>query len=169
MEPVSGNVIQNGMVRKVLETVPSQFRKFSPEDLRGFLMTGHLELQNAGGVLMEEGSSELRNAWLIADGLLSVWKDNVRVASLAAGDFTGEEFLFKNGVRTATVKADTNAVLVRFEKSAVIEFFRTRPERVFKLFIMNLLEVQQRRIHALNGKVASLKRELEEAKGDVNT
>ncbi len=161
MEPVSGNVIQNNMVRQVLETVPSQFRKFSPEDLRGFFMTGQLEMRNAGGVLMEEGSSELRDAWLIADGLLSVWKDNVRIADLEVGEFIGEEFLFKNVTRAATVKTETDTVLVRFEKSAVIEFFRTRPERVFKIFIMNLLENQHRRINEMNSKVASLKRELD--------
>jgi len=51
-------------------------------------------------------------------------------------------------------------VLIRFSKESVIDFFRTRPERVFKIFIMNLLEIQQRRIKSMNSKVARLQRKL---------
>ena len=160
MEPVTNNLIQHEKVQQVLQSVPSQFRKFSPEDLRGFFMTGQMEFYSAGDVIMTEGSDQIHNAWLIADGKLSVWKEDVEIAHLEAGDFTGEEFLFTRGARIASVKAESDVVLVRFSKESVIDFFRTRPERVFKLFIMNLLEIQQRRIKAMNSKVARLQRKL---------
>ncbi len=160
MEPITNNLIQHEKVQQVLQSVPSQFRKFSPEDLRGFFMTGVLEYYSAGEVIMTEGSDQIQSAWLIADGTLSVWKEDVEIAKLVSGDFTGEEFLFTRGSRIATVKADSDVVLIRFMKDSVIDFFRTRPERVFKIFIMNLLEIQQRRIKAMNSKVARLQQKL---------
>jgi len=160
MEPTIKNLIQHEKVQQVLQSVPSQFRKFSPEDLRGFFMTGQLEFYEAGDVIMTEGSDQIQNAWLIADGKLSVWKEDVEIAHLEEGDLTGEEFLFTRGARIASVKAETDVVLIRFAKESVIDFFRTRPERVFKIFIMNLLEIQQRRIRAMNSKVARLQRKL---------
>lgn len=169
MEPIVNNLIQHEKVQQVLQNVPSQFRKFSPEDLRGFFMTGQLEFYSAGEVIMTEGSDQIHNAWMIADGKLSVWKEDVEIAHLEAGDFTGEEFLFTRGARIASVKAETDAVLIRFVKESVIDFFRTRPERVFKVFIMNLLEIQQRRIKSMNNKVARLQRKLIEINaGDIS-
>ena len=160
MEPTINNLIQHEKVQQVLQDVPSQFRRFTPEDLRGFFMTGQLEVYQAGEVIMSEGDDEIQSAWLIADGDLSVWKEDVEIAHLGTGDFIGEEFLFTRGARIATIKAGSEVSMIRFEKNLVIDFFRTRPERVFKIFIMNLLEIQQRRIQALNSKVARLQRKL---------
>jgi len=160
MEPATTNLIQHEKVQQVLRSVPVQFRKFTPEDLRGFFMTGNLEFFSAGDVIMTEGSDQIHNAWLVADGTLSVWKEDVEIAQLGSGDFTGEEFLFTRGARIASVKANSDVVLIRFTKESVIDFFRTRPERVFKIFIMNLLEIQQRRIKSMNSKVARLQRKI---------
>lgn len=160
MEPAINNLIQHEKVQQVLQSVPSQFRRFTPEDLRGFFMTGQLDVFHAGDVIMTEGSNDIQSAWLVADGSLSIWKEDVEIAHLNEGDFTGEEFLFTKGARIASVKADSDVVLIRFNKESVIDFFRTRPERVFKIFIMNLLETQQRRIKAMNSKVARLQKKL---------
>ncbi len=169
MEPTINNLLQHEKVQQVLQDVPSQFRRFSPEDLRGFFMTGQLEVYQAGDVIMTEGSDQIQSAWLIADGDLSVWKEDIEITHLGTGDFVGEEFLFTRGSRTATVKANREVSMIRFDKSTVIDFFRTRPERVFKIFIMNLLEIQQRRIQAMNSKVARLQRKLFEMNpGDVS-
>jgi len=160
MEPTVNNLIQHDKVQQVLRDVPSQFRRFTPEDLRGFFMTGQLETYQPGDVIVSEGSDQIQSAWLIADGELSVWKEDIEIAHLKTGDFVGEEFLFTRGARIATVKANSDVSMIRFEKNMVIDFFRTRPERVFKIFIMNLLEIQQRRIQAMNSKVARLQRKL---------
>ena len=169
MEPATTNLIQHEKVQQVLQSVPSQFRRFSPEDLRGIFMTGQLATYHAGDVIMTEGSNDIHDAWLIADGKLSVWKEDVEIAHLEAGDFTGEEFLFTKGARIATVKAESEVVLIRFDKESVIDFFRTRPERVFKIFIMNLLEIQQRRIKSMNSKVARLQKKLFETNSGTVT
>lgn len=160
MELTTTNLIQHEKVQQVLQDIPTQFRRFAPEDLRGFFMTGVLEVYEPGEEIVTEGSHDIHSAWLIADGAVSVWKEDIEIAQLSQGDFLGEEFLFTRGARIATIRADRETVMVRFEKDAVIDFFRTRPERVFKVFIMNLLEIQQRRIQAMNSKVARLQRKL---------
>ncbi|MBP3191903.1 Crp/Fnr family transcriptional regulator [Natronogracilivirga saccharolytica] len=156
------NLIHHEKVQDILQNVPALFRKFSPDDLRGFFITGELETFQSGEIVTREASEQVHNGWLIADGVLSVWTDNIKVASLGPGDFIGEEFLFSKGVRAATVKAESDVALIRFDRESVIDFFRTRPERIFKIFIMNLLEIQQRKIKSMNNKVARLQRKLAE-------
>ncbi|MEX0681378.1 MAG: cyclic nucleotide-binding domain-containing protein [Balneolales bacterium] len=156
----TANLIQHERVQEILRDVPALLRKFPPEDLRGFLMTGDLQLYNAGQLILSESSEQINEAWLIADGKLSIWKHNVEVAQLGTGDFIGETFLFSKGARSATVKSVTDVAMIRFEREPVLNFFRNRPERIFKIFIMNLLEIQQRRIAAMNNKVARLQQKL---------
>lgn len=157
---INNNVILNDKVQNVLQDVPALFKKFSPEDLHGFFKSGRLETCNTGDTIIDERSEHTISAWFVADGQLSVWIENMEVAHIGPGDFIGEEFLFSKGARTATVKAESDAVLVRFEREGIIDFFRKRPERLFKIFIMNMLEIQQRRIKAMNIKVARLQRKL---------
>ncbi|MDG5768204.1 cyclic nucleotide-binding domain-containing protein [Balneolales bacterium ANBcel1] len=161
------NLLNHERVQQILKNVPALLRKFAPEDFRGFLMTGDLETYPAGEIILSESSDEISDAWLITDGKLSIWKDGIEVAQLDAGDFIGETFLFSNGFRIATVKAETDCAMIRFERDAVLRFFRTRPERVFKLFIMNLLEIQQKRLTAMNSKVARLQRKLIDCTGGL--
>ena len=155
-------LIHNEKVQDILQDVPALFRKLSPDDLRGFFVTGQLEWYQEGDIITREASEQVHNGWLAADGRLSVWTDNVKIANLGPGDFIGEEFLFSKGVRAATVKAESDVTLIRFDRESVIDFFRTRPERIFKIFIMNLLEIQQRKIKSMNHKVARLQRKLAE-------
>ena len=123
-------------------------------------MTGELELYEQEEIILSENEDQIQDAWLIADGRISIWKDDIEVAQLTSGDFIGETFLFSKGPRIATVKADTDVAMIRFDRNAVLEFFRSRPERIFKIFIMNLLEIQQQKIMGMNQKVARLQRKL---------
>lgn len=154
------NLINHERVQDILQDVPMLLRKFPPEDLRGFLMTGELQTYPAGETILSESSDQISEAWLVADGKLSIWKDEIEVVKLGPGEFIGETFLFSKGTRIATVKADMDCAMIRFERDDVLDFFRSRPERLFKLFIMNLLEIQQRRITVMNNKVVRLQRKL---------
>ncbi len=156
MEQNNKSLIYHDRVQNILRDVPKLLRRFPPEDLRGFLMTGDLEFFKPGEVILSEHSDQIDSAWLIADGRVTIWKEDIEVARLNPGDFIGETFLFNKGHRIATVKAVTSVAMIRFERSVVLGFFRTRPERIFKIFIMNLLEIQQSRIKAMNNKVVKL-------------
>ena len=160
MEQKNRSLIHHERVQNILLNVPKLLRRFPPEDLREFLMTGDLEFFNAGDTILSEYSDQIDAAWLIADGKVSIWKDDIEMARLDPGGFIGETFLFNKGRRIATVKAISSVAVIRFDRSVVLGFFRTRPERIFKIFIMNLLEIQQDRINAMNSKVVKLQHKL---------
>ncbi len=160
------SIIQHERVQGILQNIPLLFKKFSPDDFRGFILTGQLETYQAGDMIISESEEEIEHGWLLADGELAIWKDDMVVARQNPGDFLGEEFLFRRGRRMADIRAVTDVALIRFERDPVLEFFRRKPERLFKIFIMNLLEIQQGRLKAMNAKVVKLQRELDELKAD---
>lgn len=160
MEQNNRNLIYHDRVQNILRDVPKLLKRFSPEDLRAFLMTGELEFYKPGELILSEQSDQIEAAWLLADGRVSIWKEDTEIARLDPGDFIGETFLINKGQRIATVKAITSVAMIRFERSVVLGYFRSRPERIFKIFIMNLLEIQQNRIKAMNNKVVKLQQKL---------
>lgn len=147
-------------VRKLLQKSPLLFRKFEPDELRHFLMLGHNENYQKEDIIVQETEKSLNTAFLIIEGMVSIWNEEIHLADLNSGDFIGETFLFGNGTRTATVKAAKDSTVLRFERNEVLHFFRSKPERLFKVFIMNIIEIQQNKITAMNSKMLQLKRRL---------
>jgi CRP-like cAMP-binding protein len=151
--------LQAGL-NKVLVNAPLLFRNFPPEDLRDFIKLGHPESHKKEDLIIDESSTEIDTAFLIVAGKVSVWKDEIHLAVLSEGDFLGETFLFNKGERTASVSAHEDALLLKFYRSEVLDYFRRKPERLFKLFIMNILEIQQRKISGMNLKLIQLQKRL---------
>lgn len=151
--------LQAGL-NKVLVNAPLLFRNFPPEDLRDFLKLGHPETHRKGDLIIDETSTEIDTAFLIVSGKVSVWKDEIHLTILSGGDFLGETFLFNKGERTASVTAHEDTILMKFYRSEVLEYFRSKPERLFKLFIMNIVEIQQRKISGMNIKLIQLQKRL---------
>lgn len=147
-------------INKILLQSPLLFRNFSAEDLRDFLKIGQPLLYEKEDLIIDEVSSEVDTAFLIISGKVSVWKDEIHLASLSDGDFIGETFLFSKGGRTASVSAIENTMMLKFYRSEVLDYFRRKPERLFKLFIMNIVEIQQRKISGMNAKLIQLQRRL---------
>lgn len=163
------NLLQDEKVQEILSNVPDLFKNFPPEDLRGFIMTGKLMHFKADEVITRDDSDNVSDAWIAIDGQLAVCKDDIEVGRLGSGDFFGETFLFIKGTRSATIRAKTDVSLIRFERDPVINFFRHRPERLFKIFMMNLLQIQHKRCMKMNALVARLKKQLNEEPCDSNS
>ncbi|MEX0684671.1 MAG: cyclic nucleotide-binding domain-containing protein [Balneolales bacterium] len=147
-------------VLKLLQRAPLLFRKFEPDELRHFLKLGHNENYQKDDIIVQESEEPSTTAYLILEGSVAIWSEEIHLADLFVGDFIGETFLFGNAIRTATVKAANEAVVLRFDRDEVLGFFRTKPERLFKVFIMNIIEIQQRKITTMNQKMIQLKRRL---------
>jgi CRP-like cAMP-binding protein len=156
---LSANRIQNG-INRMLVQMPLLFRNFPPEDLRDFLHIGQPQIHEKDDLIIDESNDEANTAFLIIEGSVSVWKDDIHLATLNEGDFIGETFLFTKGGRTASVSASDDAILLKFNRSEVLEYFRRKPERLFKLFIMNIIEIQQRKISGMNVKMTQLQKRL---------
>jgi CRP-like cAMP-binding protein len=155
----SNNQMQQG-INNILLQAPLLFRNFSSEDLRDFLKIGQPLMFKKEDLIIDEVSSETDTAFLIVSGKVSVWKDEIHLASLSDGDFIGETFLFSKGGRTASVSAQEDTTLLKFKRSVVLDYFRSKPERLFKLFIMNIIEIQQRKISGMNVKLIQLQKRL---------
>ncbi len=147
-------------IRKILDDVPLLFRKFTAEDLRNFLSIGHIEYYSQGDVIVRETDESSHTAYLIADGKLTVWNKNIHLADMHVGDFLGEPFLYNKSKRSATVKVESDSVVIRFDREETLQFFRSQPERLFKTFIMNIMEIQHGKIISMNSKLVKLKQQL---------
>ncbi len=150
---------QNGLNR-ILTSVPALFRNFPPDDLRELLQVGHPERHEKYSRIIDEASQSIDTAYLIVSGRVSVSKQGVHLASFHEGDFLEEIFLFSKGSRIATITAQDDTLLLRFNRSEVIDYFKRKPERLFTVFVINILEIQQRRIAKLLDAVISCQKKL---------
>ncbi len=71
------------------------------------------------------------------------------LAYLEAGDFFGEMAVFENEVRSATVRADGEARVLKIDKRTLLTRIREDP-----LLAVNLLKTMSHRIRDLNAEVA---------------
>lgn len=150
----------------VFEEVPRLLRNFPQEDLRHFMSLGRTIHYKPYDTIVVESDEPANAAFLIVSGRVFVTKDGVKLAEIGEGDFLGETFLFNQGSRIASAIADTDALALRFERDDVIDFFRKKPEKLFKLFILNILEIQQRRIGDLNNKLIDCRHKKETGETD---
>lgn len=96
------------------------FEGFSDEDIRRVVELGdELELA-AGSVLVDQGDPGT-SCYVILTGTASVYVRGEYVASSGPGSMVGEIALVDHRPRTATVVADTDLELIRFDSVA----FRT--------------------------------------------
>lgn len=160
MEEATPNILADPAIQSMLEEPPLIFRKFEPEDMRDILNCGEMEKYSEGDIILNEDDEKVDFAYLVVEGQVSIWKDNIHLANLKAGDFIGESFLFSKGIRTATVKAYEGAKLLKFRRQRILEFFRAKPERLFKMFTMNIIEVQQRKITSMNQKMIQMQKKM---------
>lgn len=69
------------------------------------------------GVMVIEQGGLGDEFYIVADGLLVVWQDGVRVAALGPGDFFGEDALISGMSRNATVVTERASELRRLNRS----------------------------------------------------
>ena len=154
------NVLKYPQVQKMLNHVPLILRNFPPEDLRSFVLCGQFEEYETTANIPATTDDVTNDGILVVDGSIDISLNNMLTAKLRAGDFTGENFLFSSAAfRGALVTTSTTAIF-RFKKERILDFFEQRSERLFKIFIMNLLEVQQEKLNQALQKILNLQKKL---------
>ena len=88
---------------------------------------------SAGATLFEQGD-ESDGAYVILAGSVSVVEGDVQVGVLEAGEFFGEMTALDESTRTATVVANSDAVLLRIAPRRLQETFDSNPDLYWGLF-----------------------------------
>jgi CRP/FNR family transcriptional regulator, cyclic AMP receptor protein len=121
------------------------FRFLSDADILDILDHNDLIELEEGEVIVEEGEVS-PYFYGIVDGTVavSVGEEDAKVYvnSLGAGDVFGESGVFMSVPRTATVTAQSTAVIVRVHRNELASFLRRRPEpgnKILLVFIYSLL------------------------------
>ena len=146
-------------MKKFLKEPPLLLRNFHYEDVLEFLQLGVEERYVSDDVILKE-SENVTSAYLVAEGKVTIWKDNIQLATLSEGNFLGESFLFSKNSRMAKVTADGDCILLRYERYDALNFFRKKPEKLFNIFTKNIIEIQQRKISNMNIQLLNLKKRL---------
>lgn len=146
-------------IRRFLKEPPMLLKNFHYEDVMEFLKLGTEERFIQDEVIINE-SDYVNSAYLIAEGKVSVWKDNIQMATLSEGDFLGETFLFSKNNRMAKVVSEGDCLLMRYERYEALNFFRKKPEKLFNIFTLNIVEIQQKKINNMNIQLLQLKKRL---------
>lgn len=146
-------------IRQFLKEPPLLLRNFHYEDIMEFLNLGKEERFVQDDIIVNE-SEYVNSAYLIAEGKVSIWKDNIQLAILEKGNFLGETFLFSKNNRMAKVISEGDAQLLKFERYEALNFFRKKPEKLFNIFTRNIIEIQQQKISNMNVQLLQLKKRL---------
>lgn len=146
-------------IRQFLKEPPILLRNFHYEDIMEFLKLGKPEKFVQDDIIVNE-AEYVNSAYLIAKGEVSIWKDNIQLATLSEGNFLGETFLFSKNNRMAKVVSEGNTQLLKFERYDALNFFRKKPEKLFNIFTRNIIEIQQKKISNMNVQLLQLKKRL---------
>jgi CRP-like cAMP-binding protein len=146
-------------IKKFLKEPPLLLKNFHYEDVLEFLQLGIEEKFQADDIILNE-SEYVNSAYLVAEGKVAIWKDNIQLATLSEGNFLGEAFLLSKNSRMAKVTAEGECILLRYERYEALNFFRKKPEKLFNIFTKNIIEIQQRKISNMNIQLLNLKKRL---------
>jgi len=155
----SNDSITQNYIKRFLKEPPLLVKNFHYEDVLEFLQLGIEERFMAGDVIINE-AEYVNSAYLVAEGTVTIWKDNIQLATLSEGNFLGESFLFSKNNRMAKVTSETDCVLLKYHRYETLNFFRKKPEKLFNIFTKNIIEIQQKKISNMNIQLLNLKKRL---------
>jgi len=111
------------------------FEGFTEDDLRRVVELSNEETAPAGTVLVDQGDPGT-HCYVVLEGTASVYVRGEHVASISPGSMIGEMALVDHRPRTATVVADTDLRLLRFDSKHFRQLLDEMPkasERVMTL------------------------------------
>jgi CRP-like cAMP-binding protein len=118
------------------------FEDFTPEELERVAALGTEREVPAGSMLMDQGDVG-QECFAIVEGTASVYVRGEHAASLQAGSVVGEMALVDHRPRSATVIADTDLKVLRFDVQHFRKLLQEFPQA--RTGILALLEARLRR------------------------
>ncbi|MFC1492850.1 Crp/Fnr family transcriptional regulator [candidate division KSB1 bacterium] len=112
--------------------------KFSTKEIDELLSTGLISEFNLHDRIILENDQDL-NIYIILNGEVSVWRKNVPVARLKKGDAFNETKIFIPSPNKISVMAECQTTILKLEREKLMDYFHRKPERLFKIFTLNIL------------------------------
>jgi len=158
-EKRNGSDIMQKHLRDLLKDPPHLLKNFHYEDTLAFLELGEQIRFVEGDTILRE-DEYVNSAYLIATGKVSIWKENIQLATLEKKNFLGETFLFSKNNRLAKVTCEEDCILLQYDRYETLNYFRKRPEKLFNIFTKNIIEIQQNKISGMNSQLFALKKRI---------
>ncbi len=112
-------------------------------------------------ILVHEGEMG-SSMYMVELGEVSIWRKGVKLARQGAGAVLGASSLIEPHRRTATVMAEDYVRALIFRREDVLQFFKTRPPRLFQRFFLNSFRAHMNLVRRCNDVIADLDRRLRE-------
>jgi len=139
------------------------FRNFLERDRADFLAIGYERLCQPKESVIRDGAVS-SSLFIALEGEGSIWKKNIRVATIQEGDVFGESvlFLFQNPHRISTVQAETPMRVLEFRRQEIFNYFKWKEERLFKLFVLNVITILLGKLNRADERIVYLEKRLHE-------
>lgn len=117
---------------------PNILHGFSPEDKMDFMALGRVQKYEIGDVI-PLNDDKYGSIGIIESGEISVWLSNTTVDYLQKWDTWGEEnFILASSIVTV-LRAESTVKVRHFTRKKLLDFFAYKGEKLFKRFIINLV------------------------------
>jgi len=101
-----------------------------------------------------------KDFYIIGEGSVTVWREGIKLATLAKGDVFGELVVFRDHYRIASVRTESPTTLLKFNRHVMMDFFSRQEQRIFYIYTVNVLEVLRRKLVLTNQRVCELEQKL---------
>lgn len=95
------------------------------------------------------------NIYLVMDGEVSVWRKNIPIFELRKGDVFNETKIFSPKPNSVTVVAEKRTTIMKIGRKEVLNYFSLKPERLFKIFVLNIVSILSRKLENYEEKLVS--------------
>jgi CheY-like chemotaxis protein len=130
-------------------------RNFDQAEREAFLGLGERVAFAAGEVILPAGRSEW-DTYIIQQGEASIWVGNARLADLQGGQTLGTAAILAPQIQWSAVRGNTDGVLLRLPREAMMKFFEGLPTRKFQQFCLNVFRVWVEVLKQRNERIAQM-------------
>ena len=121
------------------------FKGFPETDLHDLASFGYVQRYYQNDIIIP-GNSEDRNVYILIDGNVVLWKLNAPVLTVKNGEAFNEAVVFFPSPGSVVARSEQESLVFKIARDSLKEYFSGRPERLFKIFTLNMIAVMQQKI-----------------------
>jgi len=130
--------------------------RFSADDRIEFLSFGTVKEFNLQETIITEKHDDV-NIYLILEGEVSVWRKNLPIFRLKSGEvFNESKIFYPRTTNTVTVVSEKQTLMFIIGRKEVLNYFSLKPERLFKIFTLNIVSILSKKLEGFEEKIVDL-------------